>query len=197
MKLIQIAIKYCKKIISILLITLMLSVPTTSFASEDYKINDYQRETLISQSEVVQWETFDDMFGYDENIIIIDYYSGRYFVVSRMGGGNHADIEPVDAQSTENMKKAVKDGRGKTRPVIILFENGRSFIASSFMVGHAGRDDEPFRKEINNRSNGYGKGTNWDSVKNNNLDGHICLFVDKCLNHYDGKINKNHEENLK
>jgi len=196
-KLIQLAIKYCKKIISLLLIILMLSVPTKSFAADDYKINDYQRNELIKQAQVVDWNSFDNMFGYDENIIIIDYYSGRYFVTSRMGGANHADIEPVDIQSTENMNKALSNGMGKRRPVIILFDDGRSFLASSFMVGHAGVDSEPYLKVVDKRSNGYGKGENYDSVKGNGLDGHICLFVNGCLNHYDGKKNYNHEENLK
>ena len=138
------------------------------------------------------------MLGYDENVIIIDYYSGRYFVVSRMGGANHADVEPVDIQSTENMNLAVNDEIGKNRrPVIILFEDGRSFIASSFMIGHAGVDDEPYLKVLEKRSNGYGKGENYDSVKGNGLDGHICIFVNSCKNHYDGKKNPMHEENLK
>lgn len=198
MKLIQLSIKYCKKMVSVLLIVLILVLPGKSFAAEDYKINDYQRNELIKQAQVVDWNSFDDMLGYDENIIIIDYWSGRYFITSRMGGANHADIEPVDKQSTENMQKAVNDGMGKTRrPVIVLFEDGRSFLASSFMVGHAGIDSEPYLKVVDKRSNGYGKGENYDSVKGNGLDGHICLFVDNCLNHYDGKKNSNHEENLK
>lgn len=197
MKIIQIALRYCKKIVSLLLIILMLSTSVV-FASGDYRIDDFQREELIKQAQVVDWKDFDSILGYEENIIIIDYYSGRYFVVSRMGGCNHADVEPIDMQSTENMQKAVKDGMNKTRrPVIILFEDGRSFLASSFMVGHAGNDDEPYGKELEKRSNGYGKGINYDYIKNNGLDGHICLFVNKCLNHYDGKKNILHEDNLK
>ena len=198
MKLIRLAIKHCKKIVSVLLIMLVLIAPAKSFATGDYKIDDYQRNELLKQAQVVNWNNFDDMFGYDENIIVIDYYSGRYFVVSRMGGANHADVEPVDIKSTQNMQLAVKDGMGKTRrPVIILFKDGRSFIASSFMVGHAGVDDEPYLKVIDKRSNGYGKGENYDSVKGNGLDGHICIFVNSCKNHYDGKKNAMHEENLK
>lgn len=197
MKLIQIAIKHCKKVISLLLILIILVVPNKSFAGENYKINDAQRNELLKQSQVVDWKDFNDMFNYDENIIIIDYYSGRYFVVTRMGGGNHADVEPVDAQSTAIMQQAASDGMGKKRrPVIVLFEDGRSFLASSFMFGHAGVDSEPFGKIVENRSGKYGKGENYDSVKNNDLDGHICLFVEKCLNHYDGKQNVMHETNL-
>ena len=129
MKLISLAIKYCKKIVSLLLIMLALATPGKSFASKDYKIDEFQRDELLKQSQVVNWKNFDDMLGYDENVIIIDYYSGRYFVVSRMGGANHADVEPVDIQSTENMNLAVNDEIGKNRrPVIILFEDGRSLL---------------------------------------------------------------------
>ena len=42
MKLIRLAIKHCKKIVSVLLIMLVLIAPAKSFASQDYKINDYQ-----------------------------------------------------------------------------------------------------------------------------------------------------------
>ena len=72
MKLIQLSIKYCKKMVSVLLIVLILVLPGKSFAAEDYKINDYQRNELIKQAQVVDWNSFDYMLGYDENIIIID-----------------------------------------------------------------------------------------------------------------------------
>ena len=198
MKLIQIAIKYCKKIVSLLLIMLMFLTSSNSiFANEEYKINDIQRNELIRQSEVINWNSFDGILNKEDNFIIIDYYTGYYFVCARMGGGYHADIEPIDIESNNTIKKIMNSGRGgKRRPVIILLEDGKCFLGSSFMVGHAGLDSEPFLKIIPSRSNGYGKGENYDSVKGNGMDGHICLFVEGCRNHFDGKENKDHNKNL-
>ena len=198
MKLIQIAIKYCKKIVSLLLIMLMFLTSSNSiFANEEYKINDIQRNELIRQSEVINWNSFDSILNKKDNFIIIDYYTGYYFVCVRMGGGYHADIEPINIESNNNIKKIMDSGRGgKRRPVIILLEDGKCFLGSSFMVGHAGLDSEPFLKIIPSRSSGYGKGENYDSVKGNGMDGHICLFVEGCRNHFDGKENKEHNKNL-
>ena len=199
MKLIILAIKYCKKIVSLVLITLMIATSTSSiFANgEDYRINDQQRNELIKQSEIINWNSFDGILNKEDNFIIIDYYTGYYFVCKRMGGGYHADIEPINKESNNNIKKIMDSGRGgKRRPVIIMLEDGRCFLGSSFMVGHAGVDSEPYLKILTKRSNGYGKGENYDSVKGNGMDGHICLFVEGCRNHFDGKENKEHNKNL-
>lgn len=198
MKLINLAIKHCKKIVSIALIMLILIVPGKSFANDEYKIDDIQRNELIKQSQVVNWESFDNILDHKSNFIIIDYYTGYYIVCSRMGGGKHADIEPVNQESNDNIKKIMDSGRGgKRRPVIVMLENGESYLGSSFMVGHAGVDDQPYLKVLDKRSNGYGKGENYDKVKGNGMDGHMCLFVEGCKNHYDGKENKDHNNNLK
>ena len=55
MKLINLAIKYCKKIVSILLIMLVLIVPGKSFANNEYRIDDYQRNEIIKQSQMIDW----------------------------------------------------------------------------------------------------------------------------------------------
>lgn len=198
MKLINIAIKHCKKIVSLFLIMLMIvTSQSLIFANSEYKIDDLQRNELIKQSEVINWRKFDGMLDKENNFVIIDYYTGYYFVCKRMGGGSHADIEPINKESNNNIKKIMDSGRGgKRRPVIILLENGKCFLGSSFMVGHAGVDSEPFLKVLPQRSNGYGKGENYDSVKGNGMDGHICLFVEGCKNHFDGKENKSHNKNL-
>lgn len=197
MKLINLAIKHCKKIVSILLIMLVLIVPGKSFGNNEYRIDDYQRNKIIKQSQMIDWNQFDKELSVDEKFVMIDYYTGYYLVCSRMGGGKHADVEPVNQESNENIKKIMDSGRGgKRRPVIILLEDGSSYLGSSFMVGHAGIDKEPYLKELNRRSNGYGKGENYDKVKGNGMDGHMCLFVEGCKNHYNGQKNESHEKNL-
>ena len=50
--------------------------------------------------------------------------------------------------------------------------------------------------EVENRSRGYGKGQNLDKIKGNGADGHYCIHVRKCTNHFDGKVNKDHQSNI-
>ena len=75
-------------------------------------------------------------------------------------------------------------------------EDGKVYAASSFVVDHCGRDDKPFLKVVDDRSRGYGRGENYDKIKNNGMDGHICIFVEKCRNHFNGKENPKHNANL-
>ena len=161
MKLIQLAIKYCKKVISIFLIVLLLST-TIGFADSKYKIDEETKILLLNKAQVIEWNCFDKIMKIGSRFIVVDYYTGTYFVCERHMGGLHADVETIDKKATDSLKSLYKDRDDwKHRPVLIVFEDGRVYCASSFIVGHAGRDDKPFLKLIDNRSNGYGYGENY------------------------------------
>ena len=36
-------------------------------------------------------------------------------------------------------------------------------------------------------------GENYDFIKGNDLDGHICVHVPDCRNHFDGKVSEKHQ----
>lgn len=197
MRLILIALKYCKKFICTLLIIAMC-FSTNCFANiNEYKIEENVKIELLNKAKIVTWDKFDGILAMKSRFVVIDYYTNTYFTCTRYMGGYHADIETVDKEATKALKSIHKDRENwKHRPVLIITEDGNVYCASSFVVPHCGRDNEPYLKKINNRSNGYGYGENYDRVKGNDMDGHICIHVRKCRNHYDGKESKKHQDNL-
>lgn len=197
MKVIQLAIKYCKKAICIMLIVvILLSSSGFTKGNTHYMIDEPAKIELLNKAQVVDWREFNKIMSIGSRFIVIDYYTGTYFVCERHMGGLHADVEPIDNKATESLESLYKDRESwKHRPVLIVFENGSVYCASSFIIGHAGKDDKPFLKIVDNRSSGYGKGENYDFIKNG-LDGHICIHVRGAKNHFDGKISQKHQRNI-
>ena len=217
MKLIQLAIKYCKKTIVILLISLMMistcyskdisyslnresnNIEETSKEKqlEEYQISNEVKEKLLKKAKISNWEKFDDIMKEGREFVVIDYYTGYYWACVRWMGGNHADVETVDKEATASLRRVNNDRENwKRRPVLIVFSDGSVYCASSFVVDHAGVDGAGFLKEVDNRSRGYGTGMNLDKVTGNDANGHYCIFVWGCTNHYNGKPNKEHNANL-
>ncbi len=198
MKLINIALKYCKKTVSILLIILILVVPmintnksyaqentsykiTQNISIEKYQIDKTMINKLLKKAQVTDWENFQDVMKIGSRFIVVDYYTGYYWVAERWMGANHADIETIDKDATNSLKRVYKDREHwKKRPVLIVFEDGSVYCASSFVIFHAGLDNEEYLKTVNNRSFGYGRGENYDHVKGNGADGHNCIHVRGC-----------------
>lgn len=198
MKIIQLAIKHCKKIISVLLIAILLVCPTKSFA-DNYKLSDAEKECLIKQARVVDQKDFSRVMKIGTKFILVDYYTGTWVAMERTMGSDkhHSDCEPIDKEAGETLKRLYKDREDwKRRPVLIVFEDGSVFCGSSFIVGHCGVDSEPFLKYLNELSGGYKNSENYDRIKGNSMDGHICVHVRKSVNHFDGKINKKHQSNI-
>ena len=198
MKIIQLAIKYCKKSICIILIiSVMISSVGFTRSKTEYKIDESTKIELLNQAKVVDWNSFDDIMSIGSRFIIVDYYTGTYFVCERHMGGLHADVEQIDKEATRSLKSLYKDRENwKHRPVLIVFEDKSVYCASSFIVGHAGRDDKKFLEMVDNRSSGYGMGENYDFIKGNDLDGHICVHVLDCRNHFDGRVSEKHQVNI-
>ena len=198
MKIIQLAIKYCKKSICIILIiSVMISSVGFTRSKTEYKIDESTKIELLNQAKVVDWNSFDDIMSIGSRFIIVDYYTGTYFVCERHMGGLHADVEPIDKEATRSLKSLYRDRENwKHRPVLIVFEDKSVYCASSFIVGHAGRDDKKFLEMVDNRSSGYGMGENYDFIKGNDLDGHICVHVLDCRNHFDGRVSEKHQVNI-
>lgn len=213
MKLIRIALKYCKKTVSILLILLILIVPmntnksyaqentsykiTENISNEKYQIDKTMINELLKKAQVTDWENFQDVIKIGSRFIVVDYYTGYYWVAERWMGANHADIETIDKEATNSLKRVYKDRENwKKRPVLIVFEDGNVYCASSFVVFHAGLDNEDYLKIVNNRSCNYGRGENYDHIKENGADGHNCIHVRKSTNHFDNKINYEHQANI-
>lgn len=168
-------------------------------ANNDYRIDKSQIETLVDKARVVEWEEANKILrGNNEDFVVVDYYTGNYFTGVRTGGSNHADIETADKESTMQLKEASgQQFSWNRRPVLIILKDGTVLIASIHTMAHAGLDNKPFKEVVNNRSANYGKGVNYDKVKNNNMDGHICLHFKGSKTHVKNKVDTKHQENIR
>ena len=62
---------------------------------------------------------------------------------------------------------------------------------------HAGLDSVAGGVVTNDRSGGYGRGTNFDYVKNNGIDGHFDIHFAGSTRHMDGKQDPDHQKMIK
>ena len=76
-------------------------------------------------------------------------------------------------------------------------DNGKVYGASMTGMPHAGLDSEPAREYTSkNRSDNYGDGINYDSVKNNGADGHVDIHFLNSKTHSSNKLDAAHQNNI-
>ena len=125
-----------------------------------------------------------------------DYNTGKKFKLIRTGGTNHADVEPLTAADTATMK-SIWGGFSWTRRPVLVHVNGKVYGASMTGMPHAGLDSEPAREYTSkNRSDNYGDGINYDSVKNNGADGHVDIHFLNSKTHSSNKLDTAHQNNI-
>lgn len=127
---------------------------------------------------------------------ITDVDTGLNFKVMRTFGHRHADCETLTAGDTAILKQIWGGWSWKRRAVIISIED-RHIAASSIAMPHAGKDIYPALKTVSSRSGGYGKGINYDKIKNNGMDGHICIHFKNSTLHRINKPDPEHQKMVK
>ncbi|MDD2534133.1 MAG: peptidoglycan-binding protein, partial [Eubacteriales bacterium] len=78
------------------------------------------------------------------------------------------------------------------RPIIVEID-GQRIAASLTARPHAGRDDKPAHSIVSYRSGGYGRGTNWDSIKGNAMDGHFDIHFYGSKTHVNNTKDPDHQ----
>lgn len=128
---------------------------------------------------------------------VVDFYTGKSFKVKRTQGANHIDAETLTLNDT-NIMKSVWGGTlsWSRRPVLIEY-NGRKIAASMSSIPHAGNEKSEGGKYTSWRSGGYGAGTNFDYIKGNGIDGHFDIHFLNSTRHSDGKLDQEHQKNVK
>ena len=104
---------------------------------------------------------------------IYDIKSGLTIRIKRMGGHNHADVEPATKADTAKIYAMTGGYSWASRPVI-LYANGK-FVACA----------------INTMPHGD------QTISNNGYNGQFCLHMVNSLTHGSGKINENHQAAIK
>ena len=170
-------------------------------------IEGYVESKYITYNDVLFLDWFEDgeslltrddaASNLNNSFIVEDVETGKTFEMLRTGGTNHADVEPLTANDSDIIKE-IWNGFNWTRRSIYIHIEGIVYGASMSGMPHAGLDNEPAREYTDlNRSNNYGAGINYDSVKNNDVDGHMDIHLLNSKTHTTSKLDEAHQENIK
>mgnify|MGYP001952708915 CR=1 FL=1 len=147
--------------------------------------------------EMIAWSEVDKIWPRDSKAVIVDVDTGKRINVYRSGGYNHADVETLSAADTEILKSLYGGSFSWDRRAVIVEVNGRRIAASIAGMPHAGRDDQPNRAMVSNRSGGYGYGSNLDAIKGNNMDGVFDVHFYQSKTHGSNKVDSAHQSMVK
>lgn len=139
----------------------------------------------------------EDVFDRGETAEVYDIRTGKSFKIKRTYGTNHADCETLTKEDTAIMKAIYSGTWSWERRPIIVKVDGLEIAASMTGYPHAGMDKYAANKTISSRSGGYGRGTNLDAVKNNNMNGVFDIHFLGSKNHYNNKIDPKHQTLVK
>ena len=110
-----------------------------------------------------------DAYGY-----IYDIKTGIVVKIKRMGGHDHADVEPATKEDTKKLLAIAGGEFDWASHGVILYANGK-YVACA----------------INTMPHGQ------QTLKDNNYDGQFCLHMVNSKTHGTGKINVNHQAAIK
>ncbi|MEN1759570.1 peptidoglycan-binding domain-containing protein [Anoxynatronum sibiricum] len=155
------------------------------------------RVNANSQTEIKALSWFGEvehLFARGDVATIVDVWTGLSYQVKRTYGTNHADVETLTKEDTAIFKKVAGGEWNWSRRPVIVEVHGLRIAASIASMPHAGRDDLPALQTVNNRSGGFGKGTNLDEVKGNNMHGHVDLHFVGSKGHSSGRVDADHQK---
>ena len=101
---------------------------------------------------------------------LYDITTGTKMRIKRMGGSNHADVEPATSTDTARLKKIAGGKFSWTCHAVILMANGQYVACSINTMPHGDQ-----------------------TIKDNNYEGQFCLHMVGSLTHGTQKINQNHQ----
>lgn len=148
--------------------------------------------------EYLDW--FDEVqyiFKDDTLATVTDVDTGLSFKVMKTFGHEHADSETLTAEDTAILKKIWGGDWSWERRAIIVSVGDKHIAASATAMPHAGSDKYPALQTISSRSGGYGRGTNLDKIKGNDMDGVICIHFKNSKLHKDNKVDPDHQKMVK
>lgn len=164
----------------------------------DRKVDTYDSTGDSIYGELLDWwEEASKIFYRGAEAQVIDLWTGKSFNVMRTYGSNHADCETLTAEDTKIMKEIYGGSWSWNRRPVVVVTGGRRIAASMAGMPHAGLDSKPKNITVSGRSGGYGKGTNLDTVKGNNMDGHFDIHFLNSRTHGTNKVDANHQKAVK
>jgi LysM repeat protein len=135
-------------------------IAINGYAPRNYAVMQGESKSPARVGKLVDW--FRDgqyLIKRDDVFLITDKQTGLQFKVKMLGGINHSDVEPMTAADTSTMKKLFPTWNWAPRPVVI-FHDGINFAASLSGMPHS-----------------------YDSIADNNVDGHFDLYLFHSIGH--------------
>lgn len=131
-------------------------------------------EPSASQTgEILAWQEVKGMLTEAQSYRVTDCYTGSSFLVSYSGGENHAEVETTSTEETAKfMTICGSDYNFLKRPVVVNID-GREIAASIQCYPHGS-----------------------DSISQNDMAGHVCLYFDGSLSHVGGFPDIEHNFNI-
>jgi len=146
----------------------VLIIPQNSLQPVDLQIPSRQRTANFG--EPLEWQYASMLFNVGAVATITDVASGLSFRVKRLGGGNHADAEPLTANDTAILRR-IYGGVWSWQPRAIMVNvQGRYLAASMNGMPHS-----------------------IQTIYNNNFPGHICIHFLESKTHNTNSVNPNHQ----
>lgn len=127
---------------------------------------------------------------------LIDFETGKSFLIKRTIGASHADVETLTSADAAVMKEIFGGYWNWNRRPFILEVDGRHFAVSVSGMPHGGVDGAPFLQNVSNRSDNWGYGPNYDAIAGNGMDGHFDIYFLNSLRHKDSQIDSAHQYNV-
>lgn len=139
----------------------------------------------------------EDIFARGDTATVYDIETGKSFKIKRTYGTNHADCETLTKNDTAIMKKIYGGTWSWERRAVIVEVDGLKIAACMTGYPHAGSDRYAANRTLSSRSGGYGRGTNLDVVKGNNMNGVFDIHFLGSRNHYNNKVDPKHQALVK
>jgi hypothetical protein len=147
-----------------------------SYESEANHMNDLENY-IESQNQVPEVQNLDwfnvvnDMFTkYTLIAQVIDVKTKKSYFVERVGGYNHADVQPINAKNTAIMKEIYNGVWSWVRRPVWVYVNG-VYVAGS----------------INGMPHGF------SLIEGNNMNGHTCIHFKNSKTHGTKRVDEAHQ----
>ena len=132
-------------------------------------------DTNFINSEIrdLHWSRVDSMIPVNNTVILTELESGLSFQVKRLGGSNHADVEPLTSRDTRILRQIYGGSWSWERKAVVVHTNNQMIAGSINGVPHGGQ-----------------------SIWDNNFNGHICLHFKGSRLHKNDTIEPEHQKNV-
>ena len=156
----------------------MLAGLDTDGVAGPLTMNKLNSGSAPKKNKVVEKDWFDSdvsqsVYKRGGTAYIIDCETGIRIKIRRVGGSNHMDVEPAEAEDTEKLLKIYGGSWSWDQRAVILIVDGE-YIAASI-------NGMPHGAEISTE---------------NNFDGQFCLHTTGSLTHGTEKVNGRHQEKI-